>query len=149
MKTYAVNKRAKHDYQILETFEAGLVLKGHEVKAIKSGKISLKGAYVLFRGDELFLVNATISPYQPKNISEDYNPERPRKLLVHKKEIKYFTGKIKEKGLTLLPLRVYTKKGKLKLEFGVGKGKKKPDKREAIKKRETEREVRRELKYKA
>lgn len=143
MKTFALNKRAKYDYNILETFEAGLMIKGYEVKSIKSGRISLKGAYVIIKNDEAYLINANIPPYQPKNTPGDYNPDRNRKLLLHKKEIKHLIGKSKEKGLTLVPIRVYTKKGKLKLEFGIGKGKKKMDKREKIKKRETEREIER------
>jgi len=146
MKTYAINKRAKYDYEILETFEAGLVLKGHEVKSIKNGKMSLKGAYVVTKDGEIYLLNATISPYQPKNIPVDYNPSRSIKLLLNKKEINYLIGKSGEKGLTLVPIKVYTKKDKLKLEFGVGRGKKKIDKREQIKKRENRREIERIVK---
>lgn len=146
MKTYAINKRAKYDYEILETFEAGLVLKGHEVKSIKNGKMSLKGAYVVTKDGEIYLLNATISPYQPKNIPVDYNLSRSIKLLLNKKEINYLIGKSGEKGLTLVPIKVYTKKDKLKLEFGVGRGKKKIDKREQIKKRENRREIERIVK---
>ena len=146
MKTLALNKRAKYDYDILEKFEAGLVLKGHEVKAIRTGRISLKGAYVIIKDDEAFLINADISPYQPKNVPEDYSPSRTRKLLLHKKEIKNLIGKGREKGLTLVSIRVYDKKGKLKLEFGIGRGKKKTDKRELIKKREVKREIEKKLK---
>ena len=145
MKTLALNKRAKYDYDILEKFEAGLMLKGYEVKAIRFGRISLKGAYVIVKNDEAFLINADIPPYQPKNVPEDYKPDRTRKLLLHKKEIKSLIGKGREKGLTLVPIKVYDKKGKLKLEFGIGRGKKKIDKRELIKKRETEKEIRRKL----
>jgi len=146
MKVHAVNKRAKYDYQILETFEAGLVLKGYEVKSIKTGRISLKGSYVIIRNDQAFLINAHIPPYQPKNTFKNYDPDRSRKLLLHKKEIKHLAGKSQEKGLTLVPIKVYTKKDKLKLEFGIGKGKRKIDKRETIKKREVEREIERKLK---
>jgi len=146
MKTLAINKRAKYDYNILETFEAGLALKGYEVKSIKAGRISLKGAYVIIKNNQAYLINANIPPYQPKNIPEDYDPNRNRKLLLHKKEIKYLIGKSKEKGLTLMPLKVYTKKGKIKLEFGIGRGKRKIDKRELIKKREVEREIERVVK---
>lgn len=146
MKTFALNKRAKYDYNILETFEAGLVLKGYEVKAIKTGRISLKGAYVIIKDDEAYLINAHVSPYQPKNIPEDYDPNRSRKLLLHKEKIKSLIGKSKERGLTLVPIKVYTKKSKIKLEFGIGRGKKKIDKRELIKKREVKREIERKLK---
>jgi len=101
---------------------------------------------VVLRDAKALLINANIPPYQPKNVPEDYNPSRSRKLLLKKKEIKYLIGKLKQNGLTLVPLKVYTKKGKIKLEFGIAKGKKKVDKRELIKKREVEREIRRILK---
>jgi len=146
MKVLALNKRAAFDYQILETFEAGLALKGHEVKSIKNGHISLQGSYVVIKNNEAFLINATISPYQPKNTPKDYDPARTRKLLLHQKEIKYLIGKSKEPGLTLVPIKVYDKKGKIKLEFGIGRGKRKLDKRELIKKREAEKEIERKLK---
>ena len=146
MKPLALNKRAKYDYNILETFEAGLVLRGYEVKAIKTGHISLKGAYVIIKDNEAYLINVQVSPYQPKNIPEDYDPNRSRKLLLHKEEIRSLVGKSKERGLTLVPIRMYTKKGKLKLEFGIGRGKKKIDKRELIKKREFKREKEKRLK---
>ena len=146
MKSLALNKRAKYDYEILETLEAGLALKGYEVKAIKIGHISLKGAYVSIKDDQAYLLNAHISAYQPKNMPKDYDPERARKLLLHKKEIQHLVGKSKEKGLTLVPIKVYTKKSRVKLEFGVGKGKKKVDKRQGIKKREVKRKIDRLLK---
>lgn len=148
MTIYSENRKAKFDYQILERFEAGMVLIGQEVKSIKSGRMSLKGSYVVLRREEPYLIGANIPPYQPKNISPDYEPERARKLLLKKKEIKHLIGKTKEKGLTLVPLKVYTKRGKIKLEFGIGRGRKKVDKRELIKKRETEREIRKALKGK-
>lgn len=148
MKPLALNKRAKYDYNILETFEAGLVLKGYEVKSIKTGHISLKGAYVIIKDDEAHLINAHVSPCQPKNIPEDYDPNRSRKLLLHKEEIKSLIGKSKERGLTLVPIKVYAKKSKIKLEFGIGRGKKKIDKRELIKKREVKREIEKKLKEK-
>jgi len=109
MKVLAENKRARFDYQILETFEAGIVLNGQEVKAAKEGKASLKGAFLVFKGEEPYLINANIPPYQPKNAPPDYDPERARKVLLKKREIKYLLGKSKEKGLTLIPLRLYTK----------------------------------------
>jgi SsrA-binding protein len=146
MKSFAENKRAYFDYQILEKIEAGLVLIGQEVKSIKSGRISISGSYVVLRNNEVFLIGANIPPYQPKNIPADYNPERSRKLLLKKSEIKHLIGKVKQKGLTLVPLRVYNKRRKIKVEFGIAKGKKKADKRELIKKREFKREKERELK---
>jgi len=146
MKILALNKRARYDYEILETFEAGLALYGFEVKSVKNGHLSLQGAYVVIKGEEAYLLNATISPYQSKNTPSDYEPTRSRKLLLHKKEIKYLIGKSQEKGLTLVPIQVYTKKDKIKLEFGVGRGKRKTDKRELIKKREARREIERKIK---
>jgi len=106
----------------------------------------LKGSYVVLTGEQPYLVGATIPPYQPKNAPPDYNPGRSRKLLLNKSEIKKLIGKTKEKGLTLIPLKVYTKNAKIKLEFGIGQGRKKFDKREIIKKRETEKEIQRFLK---
>jgi len=140
------NKRAYFDYEFLEKFEGGVVLSGHEVKSIKSGKMSLAGSYVVLRGGEVFLINANIPPYQPQNTPKDYAPTRSRKLLLKKKEIQYLFGKSQERGLTLIPLRVYSNKGKLKIEFAVARGRKKSDKKELIKKRETDKEIRRELK---
>jgi len=145
MKILAENKKAYFNYQILEKLEAGISLIGQEVKSIKSRRINLAGSYVILKNSEVYLVGANVPPYQPKNIPPDYNPERSRKLLLKKSEIKYLIGKVKQKGLTLVPLRVYTKRGKIKLEFGIAKGKKKVDKRELIKKREAEREIRRAL----
>jgi len=146
MKVFVENKKAYFNYEILETFEAGLVLIGQEVKSIKTGKASLKGSYVVLKNEEVYLIGANIPPYQPKNAPTDYNPERSRKLLLNKSEIKHLIGKGKEKGLTLIPLKIYSKNGRIKLAFGTAKGKKKADKRETIKKRETEREIKKELK---
>jgi len=145
VETLKENKKAYYDYEILEKFEAGVVLSGQEVKSIKSGKISLTGSYVILRGGEVFLINANIAPYQPKNTSQDYNPARARKLLLKKKEIQYLFGQSQERGLTLIPLKVYSNKGKIKIEFAVARGRKKANKKEVIKKRETDRELRREL----
>jgi SsrA-binding protein len=148
MPTLAYNKRAKFDYNISETFEAGLVLFGHEVKSIKTGHISLKGSFVTTRKTkmnkppELYLTNSHIPLYKYASTIENYNPERPRKLLLKKKEIARLIGKKQEQGLTLVPIKIYTKRSLIKLEFGLGKGKKKVDKREAIKKRELDRRVR-------
>jgi len=145
-KIIVENKRAYFNYHILEKFKAGIVLTGQEVKSIKTGKISLRGSFVVLRGEEVFLIGAKIPPYQPKNAPKDYNPQRTRKLLLKKLEIKHLIGFVKQKGLTMVPLKVYTYKGKIKIEFGIGRGKRKVDKREQIKKREVEREIQRALK---
>jgi len=147
MAALAENKRAYFDYEILETLEAGIVLLGGEVKSIKTGHISLTGSFVTIKNEEVFLINAAIPPYQPKNAPADYEPRRSRKLLLRRKEISFLSGKIKQKGLTLVPLKVYTKKGRIKILFGIAKGKKKVDKREAIKKREFKRERDKMLKW--
>jgi len=146
MKNLAENKKAYFNYQILEKFEAGISLIGQEVKSIKTRGLNLTGSYVVLKNEEVFWIGAKIFPYQPKNIPSDYNSERSRKLLLKKSEIKYLTGKTKQRGLTLIPLKIYTNNGKIKLEFGVAQGKKTFDKRESIKKREVEREIRRTLK---
>jgi len=144
MKILASHKKALFDYEILEKFEAGLVLIGQEVKSIKNSQISLKGAYVVPKENELFLIGAHVPAYQPKNIS-DYNPERTRKLLLKKKEIDYLIGRSKEKGLTLIPLRVYTRNGLIKVEVGVAKGRKSFDKRDLIKKRDIDKRIKQSL----
>jgi len=146
MKIIAENKKAYFNYEILENFEAGLSLIGQEVKSLKTRGVNLAGSYIVTKNEEFYWIGAKIPPYQPKNISPDYNPERSRKLLLNKSEMKYLIGKSKQKGLTLIPLRVYTKNGKIKLEFGIGKGKKVFNKRELIKKRDIEREIERTLK---
>lgn len=146
MPSLATNRRAKYDYHIVETFEAGLVLSGQEVKSVKKGRMSLKGAYVTIKDKEAWLINALIPPYQPKNTPPDYQPTRSRKLLLNKKEIKSLIGKTRQKGLTLVPLRVYTKHNRLKLAFALGLGKRQADKREKIKKREAKRRISRALK---
>mgnify|MGYP001582555459 CR=1 FL=1 len=144
--TYAENRRAYHDYEIIEKYEAGLVLEGHEVKAVKTGKISILGSYAKILNGEAFLIGAVISPYQPKNTPGGYDPERTRKLLLNKKEITGLIGKSKEKSLTIVPLRVYARKGRIKLELGLVKAKKKRDKREVIRKKEEKRKIERTLK---
>lgn len=148
MKILATNKRAIYDYEILEKIEGGLVLAGYEVRSIKNGHMSLKSAYVTIKNGELFLTNANISPYQPANTPENYNPTGPRKVLAHKRQIKSLIGKISQRGLTLVPLRVYSKNRFIKLEFALGKGKKKIDKRENIKKREAKISIERALRNK-
>jgi len=145
MPTLAKNKKARFDYEILETYEAGIVLRGFEVKAARLGHISLKGAYVTIKDNEAYLVNAHISPYQPANMPKDYDPTRTRKLLLKRSEINTFIGKSKAEGLTLLPLSMYTKKAKIKIEVALGRGKRKHEKREKIKRKDTEREIGRKL----
>lgn len=140
MRPLSENRRAYFDYEILEKFEAGIVLRGQEVKSIKNGRISLAGSYVAPKNNELFLINADIPAWQPKNAPEDYDSKRSRKLLLKKSEIEYLIGKTKKTGLALIPLKIYAKSGRIKLEFGITKNKKKSDKRETIKKREFERE---------
>ncbi|HOK00619.1 MAG TPA: SsrA-binding protein SmpB [Candidatus Pacearchaeota archaeon] len=146
IKIFSENKKAYYNYNILEKFEAGISLLGTEVKSIKEGRINLSGSYIMVKNNEVFLVGAKIPPYQPKNAPLNYNPERDRKLLLTKKEINYLLGKSKEKGLTLIPLKVYTKNTKIKIEFGIAKGKKKFDKKEIIKKREIQKEINKEMK---
>jgi len=143
MKTLINNRRARFDYEVVETYEAGIILLGKEVKSLKKGQGKLEGAHAVVVGGEIILLNMYISPYQPKNTMGDAPPDRSRKLLLHKKEINRLIGKLKEKGLTLVPLRIYLKTGKIKLELGLAKGKTKLDKRETIKKREAKREMRR------
>jgi SsrA-binding protein len=146
MKIFSENKKAFYDYEILEKFQAGLVLLGQEVKSIRQSRIALAGSYVVFnQAKEPCLTGAKIPAYQPKNAGADYNPERTRKLLLNKKEINYLAGRQKEKGFSLIPLKVFEKNGRIKLEFGLAKGKKKFDKKEKIKKRDIEREDNREL----
>lgn len=149
MKILAENKKAYFNYEILEKFEAGIVLIGQEVKSLKTKGVNLAGNFIVLKNEEVFWVGANISPYQPKNAPSDYNPERSRKLLLKKSEIKYLIGKSKQKSLTLIPLKLYTtKSGRIKIGFAIAKGKKRFDKREQIKKREVEREMERELKEK-
>ena len=139
---YAQNKKAFFDYEILETLEAGIELKGHEVKAVKAGKVSIKGSYVKIINNEAFLLGATVSPYQPSNIIGEYDEKRDSKLLLNRKELDYLLEKEKERGLTIVPIKLYNKGGKVKLEIGIARGKKKYDKREKIKEREFERKKR-------
>lgn len=145
MPTYAVNKRARFDYDILDTLEAGLVLTGGEVKSIRTGSVRLLGAFVTFHGNSAYLINFHIPKYKKAGESHFHESERSRKLLLKKKQIDYLRGKGQEAGLTIIPLSVYTRGSKIKVEVGVARGKKKYDKREKIKKRDIEREVARGL----
>jgi SsrA-binding protein len=140
-KLIASNKKALHDYFILEKMEAGIVLTGTEVKSIREGRVNLKDSYALVRNGETFLYNCHVSPYSHGN-RENHDPLRPRKLLLHMKEIRRLIGKSQEKGLTLVPLRMYMKRGRVKIELGVARGKKLYDKRETEKRKEMDREAR-------
>lgn len=146
MPVLAINKKARFDYELLDKYEAGLVLTGQEVKAIKSGQVSLKGSYVIPRTingrTDLYLLGAQVSPYKAAGPLPNYDPRRERKLLMNRWEIDKLLGKKQEQGLTLVPLKIYTSHSFLKLEFAVGRGKKKYDKREAIKKRDVDRRLR-------
>ncbi len=145
IKLIADNKKARFNYQILETYEAGLVLMGSEVKSIRAGNISLREAYISFKDFEAFLQGANIQPYKSSSYN-NHEPERLRKLLLNKSELHKIRGKIDEKGLTVVPLKIYFKAGRVKLEIGLGKGKKLHDKRESIKSKDVERQLRKEHK---
>ncbi|MFA7245518.1 MAG: SsrA-binding protein SmpB [Candidatus Magasanikbacteria bacterium] len=145
MPTYAINKKAKFDYEILETLEAGLVLTGPEVKAVRSKQIKLTGSFVTFHGFEAYLLNAHISKYKYSSL-KDYEPEKTRKLLLNKKQIAYLRGKLEEKGLTIVPLSVYTKGRKIKVNIAIGRGKKQYDKKRVLKERQEKIDTRRALK---
>ncbi|NLG85278.1 MAG: SsrA-binding protein SmpB [Firmicutes bacterium] len=143
-KTIVTNRQARHDYFILETFEAGLALTGTEVKSLRAGRGNLKDSFAEIRGGEVFLVNCHISPYEFGN-RFNHDPLRPRKLLLHKAEIRRLYGKTREKGLTLIPLELYfNERGRVKVELALAKGKKIYDKREEIARRDAERRARRE-----
>lgn len=146
MTTYVSNKKARFDFEFLEEFEAGAILAGHEVKAIRSGKAHLTGSYVLIRGGEAFLVGASISPYQVANTPRDYDPERVRKLLLHQKELNQLERESEQSRLTVVPLQWYSKNGKIKLKIALARGKKKQDKRETLKERDSKRDLQRILK---
>lgn len=141
-KYLSENRRARFDYTIEETYEAGIVLQGSEVKSCRSGKVNLKDSYCRFKEGEIYLVDSHIS-YYPFSPDRDYEPYRHRKLLLHSREIKRLMGKINEKGLSLIPLSMYLRRGKIKVELGLGKGKKLYDRREELKKRVHVREMER------
>ncbi|NOY87751.1 MAG: SsrA-binding protein SmpB [Deltaproteobacteria bacterium] len=143
-RTIVVNRQARYNFEIIETIEAGISLVGTEVKSIREGKANIKESYADIRDGEVFLVGAHISPYTQGNIN-NHEPLRERKLLLHAREIRKLTGKVAEKGLTLVPLRLYLKGRRIKLELGLGRGKKLHDKRETIKQRDQEREIAREM----
>jgi SsrA-binding protein len=139
-QSIATNRRARHEYQILETVEAGLVLRGTEVKALRARQVSFKDSYATVRNDEAWLLGCHISPYSHGS-DANHDPERQRKLLLHRREIARLVGKIAERGLTLIPLRLYFKSGRAKVELGLARGKKLHDKRASIREREIRREM--------
>ena len=146
LKNITVNRKARHEYSILQTFEAGIVLQGTEVKSLRQGKANLVDSYASLKNGEVWLIGAHISEYTQGNIN-NHLPVRDRKLLLKKSEIRRLIGKVKEKGLTLIPLRLYFKDGKVKVELALAKGKKVYDKRESIAKRDLQREQERRIKF--
>lgn len=147
MRVVCTNRKARHDYEIVETYEAGIVLKGTEVKALREGRANLKDSYAKIKNGEIFLINAHISPYAYGNLN-NHEPERERKLLMHKREIMRLLGKVKERGYTLIPLSLYfNDRNRVKVELALAKGKSAYDKREAIKRRDEKRIEEYEGKY--
>lgn len=143
----ATNRKAYHDYHIQETYEAGISLLGTEVKSLREGKANLKDSYAIVKDNEIYLLNCHISPYSHGNIF-NHDPLRTRKLLLHRKEIDRLLGNITQKGFTLIPLKIYFKGGRAKVELGVARGKRQYEKREAIKEREARREIERHMREK-
>jgi SsrA-binding protein len=146
MSALAAHKRARFDYEILETYEAGVSLLGTEVKSVRGGQGKLEGSHIVVRGKEVFLVGASIPAFQKKNVATSYDPERARKLLLTQKEIGKLERESERQGLTIVPLRWYNKGSKLKLEIAIARGKKKQDKRQSIKERDVKRDIDREMK---
>jgi SsrA-binding protein len=139
-RAIATNRRARHEYAILETFEAGVVLRGTEVKSLRAGLVNFKDSYATVRNGEVWLLGCHINPYS-HGTDANHDPERDRKLLLHAKEISRLSGKVAERGLTLIPLKLYFKSGRAKLELGLGRGKKLHDKRSTLREREVKREM--------
>ncbi len=142
MAVLAINKRASFDYEIQKSYEAGIILLGHETKALRFDKANLKGAYVSFKNGEAYLIKAHIPLYKSAGNIENYDPERERKILLNKKELNYLLNKKEEKGLTVIPIKLYTKGSLIKLEIAVVRGKKSFDKREDIKKKDIDKRLR-------
>jgi SsrA-binding protein len=143
-KIEVANRKAYHDYFVLERLECGIALVGSEVKSVRRGGVNLRHSYALFRGSELFVLGMSIAQYKESGVS-GHEPQRPRKLLAHKRELIKLRSKIEEKGFTLIPLRLYVSKGRVKVEIGLCKGKREYDKRETIKRRDQERDDRRQV----
>jgi SsrA-binding protein len=148
MPSYATNREAHHNYEILEKIEAGIVLTGAEVKSVKGGNVSLKGSYATIQQNQLQLLNVHIGHYKPAGLNQKLDTDRSRRLLVHRTEIDRLIGKIHSTGLTLVPLSIYSKHGLIKVELGLGRGKKSHDKRASIKKREANRNIDRAMRVK-
>ena len=148
IKTVSTNRKARHDYFILDEYEAGLVLRGSEIKSIRAGHISIKESYIKIDEREAWLVNAHIAMYEPAS-RQNHDPLRPRKLLLHKKELQKLWDEVRQKGVTIIPLRVYIKNGKAKIEIAAAKGKKKYDKRAELARKTAEMEMRRQIKSRA
>jgi SsrA-binding protein len=146
-KIVTTNRKARHDYHIVDTMEAGMVLLGTEVKALRAGKANLKDSYAIVRASEVYLLKAHISEYAHGNYN-NHDPERERKLLLHRREIRKLIGKVQEGGFTLVPLKLYFREGKVKVQLALARGKKQYDKRHDIAKRESDREIRRLIKQK-
>ncbi|MGD8328590.1 MAG: SsrA-binding protein SmpB [Acidobacteriota bacterium] len=144
-KVVTVNRKARHDYEIIEKYEAGLVLTGSEVKSLREGRANLKDSYAAIEGNRVMLHNCHISHYQPAGPFNQHEPERPRPLLLHRREINKLRGKVVERGFTLVPLRIYFRDGWAKVELGLGKGKRAYDKREAKRREAVKRDIEREL----
>lgn len=145
MRLIADNRKARFDYELIDRFEAGLVLQGTEVKAAREGRVNLKDSYAAVRGSELFLLQCHFSPYSHASY-DNHDPLRPRKLLLHRQEIRKLIGKITERGLTLIPTKLYFKRGRVKVEIALARGKKRHDRRAAVRERDIKREVEAELK---
>ena len=144
IKVVATNRKARHDYIVEDKYEAGMVLTGSEIKSIRAGQINLRDSYAAIREGEIWLLNAHISPYKQAN-RENHEPRRERKLLLHRREISRLTGKLQEKGLTLVPLQVYLKNGRAKIELGLARGKKTYDKRQTLRERTDQRQIERAM----
>ncbi len=144
MKIVATNRKASHNYFLQDKYEAGIVLQGSEIKSIRAGQVSIKEAYVRTDGNEAWLVNSHIAPYDPASL-QNHHPKRERKLLLHKKEITRLWNEVRQKGVTNVPLRVYLRDGRAKVEIAVAKGKQKRDKRQEIAKRDVRREIQKAL----
>jgi SsrA-binding protein len=140
VKVVATNRKARHDYLIEDTFEAGIVLTGSEIKSIRAGQVNLRDGYAALRDGELWLLNAHIAPYHQASY-ENHEPRRERKLLMHRREINRLTGKLQEKGLTLVPLQLYLKNSRAKVELGLARGKKLYDKRQSMRERDDQRQI--------
>ncbi|MDV2990963.1 MAG: SsrA-binding protein [Chroococcidiopsis sp. SAG 2025] len=145
-KVLSDNRKARFLYDILETYEAGLQLMGTEVKSIRAGKVNLQDGYALIRNGEAWLINVHISPYTSSSQYFNHDPRRTRKLLLHRQEIRKLIGKVEQQGLTLVPLKLYLKRGLVKISIGLAKGKKLHDKREDLKRRQDQREIQRVMK---